>query len=155
MDIKNIFKNITPAIAVMIVGVVGAYVVYDNFFSGQVPSAAVGTIEPAAGEETLAPVTEGMGAAVDATTEAAPAAAEAVATDAAAAVAPKTDAEGCLLGDTGEKVLDEYGNCIKAVTEAVEGAAGAAVDAATDAAAGAAMEAAPAAAEAVTPAAPQ
>jgi len=71
MDIKNILKNITPSVTVMVVGLVGAYFVYNTYFSDRVASGVAG-YEPAAGEEVV--VTEGE-TAVDMTVteEAAPA----------------------------------------------------------------------------------
>lgn len=50
ISINNLVKNTTPAIAVMVVGLVGAYFVYDNYFSERVTSSYVSTIEPAAGD---------------------------------------------------------------------------------------------------------
>lgn len=52
MDSKNIFKNIAPSIAVMVIGLVGAYFVYNTYFSGS-PAQSVASFEPAAGEETM------------------------------------------------------------------------------------------------------
>lgn len=46
---KNVFKNITPAVAVMVAGLAGTYLVYDNYFSG--PDASyISQIQPAAGD---------------------------------------------------------------------------------------------------------
>lgn len=50
MDIKNIMKNVTPSITVMAVGLVGAYFVYNTYFSDKVAS-GYASFEPAAGEE--------------------------------------------------------------------------------------------------------
>lgn len=47
---KNILRNITPAFVVMIVGLAGAYFVYNNYFSEKV-SSELGAIQPAAGED--------------------------------------------------------------------------------------------------------
>lgn len=46
---KNILRNITPAFVVMIVGLAGAYFVYNNYFSEKV-SSEFGAIQPAAGD---------------------------------------------------------------------------------------------------------
>jgi len=49
-SINNLVRNTTPAIAVMVVGLVGAYFVYDNYFSERVTTSFISTIEPAAGD---------------------------------------------------------------------------------------------------------
>lgn len=54
MKKANILKNITPALAIMVAGVVGAVAVYDTNFSDQVTSSLL-TIEPAAGVELTTP----------------------------------------------------------------------------------------------------
>lgn len=62
----SIIRNITPAVAVMVAGLAGAYLVYDNFFTAR-GGAEYAAISPAAGEstedaiiiaETDAPLTE-------------------------------------------------------------------------------------------------
>ena len=50
-SLKNIMKNVTPAFTVMAVGVLGAYMVYNVYFSDRVAS-SITSIEPAAGYET-------------------------------------------------------------------------------------------------------
>ena len=50
MDLKNIMKNIAPSVTVMVVGLVGAYFVYNVYFSDRVATTYAG-VEPAAGEE--------------------------------------------------------------------------------------------------------
>ncbi len=47
----SIIRNITPAVAVMVAGLAGAYLVYDNFFTAQ-NGAEFAAIAPAAGEST-------------------------------------------------------------------------------------------------------
>ncbi len=109
MDIRNIFRNISPAVAVMVVGVLGAYLVYDNYFSNDT-AAAIGAVEPAAGDEAAAPVADTADAAAPAADETA----AVPAGDAMPAPAPvKTDENGCLLDDAGKTTLDEAGNCVK------------------------------------------
>ena len=49
---NNVLRNITPAIAVMVAGLAGAYLVYDNFFSTKNDAGTVAMIAPAAGEVT-------------------------------------------------------------------------------------------------------
>lgn len=99
MQLGNILKNITPAIAVMIVGVGGAYLTYDKFFSNKVSAVEASTFEPAAGEEAQAPV-------VDET--AAPAPAEGLP---AAEIAPTVQ---CKM-DNGVPVMKEDGSsCVPA-----------------------------------------
>lgn len=46
---NNILRNITPAVAVMVAGLAGAYLVYDNFFT-QNSTDSIAAISPAAGE---------------------------------------------------------------------------------------------------------
>ncbi|MCB9991233.1 MAG: colicin transporter [Rhodospirillales bacterium] len=53
MDIKSIMRNITPSVSVMVVGLVGAYFVYNVYFSDRVATDYAG-FEPAAGEEVMA-----------------------------------------------------------------------------------------------------
>lgn len=77
---SNILRNITPAVVVMVAGLAGAYLVYDNFFSTS-NGDIVADISPAAGEvsdETII-IAEDTTTPVDATApvEAAPAATEA------------------------------------------------------------------------------
>lgn len=52
MDIKNIMRNVTPSLTVMVVGLVGAYFVYNTYFSDRVAT-GVASYEPAAGEEAV------------------------------------------------------------------------------------------------------
>ncbi len=47
----SIIRNITPAVAVMVAGLAGAYLVYENFFTAQ-NGAEYAAIAPAAGEST-------------------------------------------------------------------------------------------------------
>lgn len=47
----SIIRNITPAVAVMVAGLAGAYLVYENFFTAQ-NGAEYAAISPAAGEST-------------------------------------------------------------------------------------------------------
>lgn len=100
MNIRNIFKNITPSVAVMVVGLLGAYMVYDNYFSSKVETADIAGFEPAAGEEMPA-------ATLEVTTEAATG-------DAAAAVegaveAITQEAPNCLMDEQGNPVMGEDG----------------------------------------------
>ena len=50
MNVRNIIMNVTPAIAVMVAGIVGAYMVYDNYFSDNITASQLSNFEPAAGE---------------------------------------------------------------------------------------------------------
>lgn len=55
---NNLVKNVLPAVAIIVAGVAGAYLVYDNYFNRE-QTVAVSTIEPAAGDamtEHAAPV---------------------------------------------------------------------------------------------------
>lgn len=64
---SNILRNITPAVAVMVAGLAGAYLVYDNFFTAQNSADTIAAISPAAGDmgediiiaESTIPVAEG------------------------------------------------------------------------------------------------
>ncbi len=47
----NIVRNIFPSIAIMIMGVMGSYFVYDTYFSGKMSAVQVSMYEPAAGDE--------------------------------------------------------------------------------------------------------
>ncbi|HEY0901656.1 MAG TPA: hypothetical protein VGD95_05985, partial [Micavibrio sp.] len=47
----SIIRNITPAVAVMVAGLAGAYLVYDQFFTAQ-NGVEYAAISPAAGEST-------------------------------------------------------------------------------------------------------
>lgn len=106
MDIKSIFKNITPAVAIMVVGVLGAYLVYDNYFSGESAAVQVSGFEPAAGEETM-----GGHDAMEAHDSM-------MATPEGEAVAPEVvvnvDEEGCVLDEAGNRSFDEAGSCVMA-----------------------------------------
>lgn len=51
MSFKNIFKNIMPSAMVLTVGVLGAYTVYNVYFSQRVAS-SLASFEPAAGAAT-------------------------------------------------------------------------------------------------------
>lgn len=50
MDLKIIIRNIAPSVTVMVVGLMGAYFVYNTYFSDRVASSFAG-FEPAAGQE--------------------------------------------------------------------------------------------------------
>lgn len=50
---KNIFKNIAPAVVVMAAGLLGAFMVYDSYFSGRTEAGVYSEIAPAAGEEAV------------------------------------------------------------------------------------------------------
>lgn len=66
---NNILRNITPAVVVMVAGLAGAYLVYDNFFTNA-DGEIVADISPAAGEMTddTIIVSEDTTTPVDATT---------------------------------------------------------------------------------------
>ncbi len=51
MNMTSIIKNVAPAIAVMVAGLVGAYTVYDFYFSDNITAAQVQMYQPAAGGE--------------------------------------------------------------------------------------------------------
>lgn len=121
---NNIFKNITPAVAVMLAGLLGAYLVYDNYFTDKTSSVVVQGIEPASGEEAAAP----------ATTEGA--------TPAATGMEDHVDA--VTTTDTGEVQYDSAGNVIAPVATETAPVDGTAV---TTPAEGAPAETAPAPAE--------
>lgn len=122
MDIKNIIRNITPSVTVMVVGLVGAYFVYNTYFSDRVASGVVG-FEPAAGEEVV--MTEGMDA-VEAVTEGevTMTSAEEMATDAA---------EGTVETMT-EGAVEDAAEAVEGMAADEEAAADAAKDAVEDAA---------------------
>jgi hypothetical protein len=100
-SIKTVFKNIAPAVVVMVAGLLGAFMVYDSYFSGD-NTAAYSQISPAAGEEAAATdegtamdaAAEGAEVVYESAADAAGDAAAAVeegAEDAAAAVEEKTE----------------------------------------------------------------
>lgn len=91
MEINNVIKNVTPAVAVMVVGLVGAYFVYDNYFSARTAT-SVSIIEPAGGEE--------FGSTLE--SDIAPAAGE----DAAMVAEPMPAAEGEGMGVPVEAAVD-------------------------------------------------
>jgi len=74
MSKKNVFKNITPSVAIVVAGLAGAYLVYNTYFSDNVTAVQMSAFEPAAGEtvatETTTAVVEttttGSGATADA-----------------------------------------------------------------------------------------
>lgn len=152
---NNIFRNITPAVAVMVAGLAGAYMVYDNFFSTKAGE-SVAMISPAAGEMTedsiiIAESAVAEGAAAVAT-EAAPVVDEAVAATEAAVTTEVTPAPDCSVLDAAATAAMGGVDAEKAAKEAADCHAAAAAAAAP---VEAAPEAAPAASEdAVEEAAP-
>ena len=94
MEIRNIIKSVTPSVAVMVVGLLGAWLVYDSFFSDKISATTeqVSIVEPAAGEaETMAaPAADAM---------ATPVAAPAVVGVAAVVEEIKCTMDGCACGD--------------------------------------------------------
>ena len=52
MNVKDIFKNIVPSVAVMVIGLGGAYFVYNAYFSDRI-GADLASFEPAAGQEMM------------------------------------------------------------------------------------------------------
>jgi len=60
--LRNIFKSMAPAVSVVIAGVVGAYLVYDNYLSDRMSAAQVSGYEPAAGDENNTMVSPGVAA---------------------------------------------------------------------------------------------
>ena len=134
MKLTTIIKNITPSVAVMVVGLLGAWLVYDNYFSDKVSAEQVSTFEPAAGETTAAPAAE----ATAAVTEAAPAVEGTV--DAAAAAVEEVK---CMMDAEGKTVMNADNTaCVPMPAEAAPAVEGV-VDAA-GAAAAPAVEAVPA-----------
>ncbi len=113
MEIKNIIKNITPSITVMVIGLVGAYFVYNTYFSDRVAS-GVATYEPAAGEEM---VVEDGAAATFATEDAAEAGAAAVGSEVAVEGEVVLQSADGVTFSSGEEVAPVEGEA------AVEGAA--------------------------------
>jgi hypothetical protein len=49
---KTVFRNVMPAVVVMAAGLVGTYLVYNNYLSDRVGASQVNNLEPAAGDET-------------------------------------------------------------------------------------------------------
>ncbi len=49
MDLKSIMRNVTPSFTVMALGLVGAYFVYNTYFSDRVAT-GFASFEPAAGQ---------------------------------------------------------------------------------------------------------
>lgn len=154
---NNIFRNITPAVAVMVAGLAGAYMVYDNFFSTKAGE-SVAMISPAAGEMTedsiiIAESAVAEGAAAVAT-EAAPVVDEAVAATEAAVTTEVTPAPDCSVLDAAataamggvdaEKAAKEAADCHAAAAAAAAAPVEAAPEAAPAAPEGAVEEAAPA-----------
>jgi len=57
---RTVFKNVMPAVVVMTAGLVGTYLVYNNYLSDRVSASQVNDLEPAAGGDettTAAPAT--------------------------------------------------------------------------------------------------
>lgn len=65
MKTKNVIRNVLPSLAVMVAGLLGAYMVYQNYFEDNI-ALQISTYEPAAGDEPGA--TLGEGAAVSEST---------------------------------------------------------------------------------------
>ena len=142
MDIRAIGRNVLPAIAVMVVGVLGAYLVYQNYFSDRVTAEQASAYAPAAGEEVAADE-EAMAADETMAVEDPMAAGEVEATtigdttvQTTDALGRKVDENGCVVDDLGAVVKDESTedpeDCVKGVglepgpdslEEAVEGEA--------------------------------
>lgn len=150
MKLTNIIKNVTPSVAVMVAGLLGAWLVYDNYFSDKVSAEQISTFEPAAGEDM-----------------AAPAVGEEMPMDSAPVVegtvgegAPAVPAEvKCMMDEHGAPIMNAEGTaCVpmpmEEVVPAVEGAVEGVVEGVVDAVEGAveAVPTAPAAPE--MPAAP-
>ena len=49
VQIKNVMKNVTPAFFVMVVGLMGAFFVYQSYVGTDGTAAGIASIEPAAG----------------------------------------------------------------------------------------------------------
>ena len=124
---NNLMKNITPSIAVMAVGLAGAFFVYNVYFKNDVNS-TFSSIEPAAGEEVVAE--EGMmeeagemaSDAYDATAEAVEDAAEAteeMAEDAVEATEDMIDGEDNVV----EEAAEETEEAVEEAGEEAEAAA--------------------------------
>lgn len=47
---RNILRNVLPALAVMIAGLIGAYLVYDNYLADRGVAAQMAGLDPAAGD---------------------------------------------------------------------------------------------------------
>lgn len=141
MQLKNIVKNIVPALAIMVIGVGGAYVTYDKFFSDKVSAEQASIMEPAAGEDAAAPVAD---TAAPATEEAAPAmATETMPSDTAAEEAVK-----CMMDDKGAPIMKEDGTgCVPMMEETTGEGEGATEGGDMPATDGAAPEAPPPAAQ--------
>ena len=54
---KTVIKNVIPAVVVMVTGLVGTYLVYNNYLGDRLSASQVNSLEPAAGgdETTTAP----------------------------------------------------------------------------------------------------
>lgn len=68
MDIIRIAKTITPAVVVLVAGLLGMNFLYNSYMDNS--AATVITLEPAAGEEMTTTVEDTMGEAVEAVEEA-------------------------------------------------------------------------------------
>lgn len=109
MQLNNIIKSITPALVVMIVGLGGAYLTYNMFFSNKVATPEFSAVEPAAGD-AVATGTD-VPAAVTATEGAADAAVKTETTT--EAVAPE-----CMKDEAGQPIMKEDGSgCVPMVVE--------------------------------------
>ena len=109
MKLTNIIKNVTPSVAVMVAGLLGAWLAYDNYFSDKVSAEQISTFEPAAGEDMAVPAAETV------PMEAAPAVEGAVVEGAAAAVAAEVK---CTMDATGAPVMNAEGTaCVPAPEE--------------------------------------
>lgn len=76
MDIIRIAKTITPAVVVLVAGLLGMNFLYNSYMDNS--AATVITLEPAAGEEMMSTVEDTMGEAVEAVEEMVEEAVEAV-----------------------------------------------------------------------------
>ena len=121
---NNLVKNVLPAVAIMVAGLAGAYLVYDNYFNRE-QAAAVSTIEPAAGVEATtavstdaavaAPVDAGAVDAVQGTADVPASATVSTETDSASV---KSDGEVTYTSTTEEAAPAEGGAMAPAAAEA-------------------------------------
>ena len=120
-QVTNIMRNVTPAIAVMAVGLAGAYFVYNVYFSDSSETARFASMEPAAGQ-----VSEGYDSSIGGYVGDA---VQTIGYETEGAMDDAGDTAGNMMDDAGEAIGDATDATVETVKDAYEATAEAASDA--------------------------